>query len=723
MKHQDIQAFAYKLFRYFCRKDLLEELEGDLEERFLQNIEKYGLKKAKRVYTLEVFKMLRPAVVAKPTSGPIYKTALVKSYITISLRGLRRQKLFSFINIFSLSVAMSSGLLVIGMLFDLLKFDEFHEHKNDVYRVVSTPYYNGQEYKAHASSPLYLGEELVKEVPGIQVTNLGRHFAQEGVVNGKKLSFKGIYADEHFFDFLSFELIKGSAGELIDPFNVLVTESFAAKAFQDLDPLGSILEVEGFGVFNIVGIVADPPRFSHIQFEVIASLNTIHSLEKQALIHPKHDDWAYLNSYYNYLLIPDEVQKATVISWLEHSSKRFYPEPDKRSVSFTLQPINEIIPGPNISDSIGPKMIYLPVIVLSIIAGAILLSAIFNYTNLSMARSLKRVREVGIRKLNGATAKSVYAQFTIEAVILSLLSLVIGIALFSLLRGHFIKLLPRAEEMVQLDLTPELIGWFVLFAIVTGLIAGLSPALFFSRLSSLNALRSGKILKTLSGINFRKGLIVAQFTLSIIFVLAVVIIDKQYRFALNFDLGFDKQNVLNVDMQDQDPSVLKAEFMKLPEVSEVSFSSYNLGVGTWNSLKLVDTRNQDSVWVHHLVINETYLSNMDLELIAGRNYRGDENLLRESSMIVNEQMVLEFGLGTPVEAIGQTFNVDGEQVEIIGVVRNFIYANLEEPIHPLLLRKRDAYRFANLKIASTDMLKTLEHVEAAWKTVDDQNPF
>ena len=142
MKHPDIPFFAYKLFQYLCRKDLLEELEGDLEERFILNKKKFGVKKARRFYTLEVLKMLRPSVLAKPSVGPVYRVALLKNYLTISLRGLRRQKLFSFINIFSLSVAMSSGLLVIGMLFDLLKFDEFHEHKGEVYRVVSTPFYN-----------------------------------------------------------------------------------------------------------------------------------------------------------------------------------------------------------------------------------------------------------------------------------------------------------------------------------------------------------------------------------------------------------------------------------------------------------------------------------------------------------------------------------------------------------------------------------------------------
>ena len=140
MKHPDIPAFAYRLFKWFCKADLFEELEGDLEETFLRNKAQFGIRKAKRIYFQEVLKMIRPTVISRPNSGPVLQTALFISHINISLRNLKRHKLFSFINIFSLSVAMSSGLLVIGMISDLLKFDEFHENKHKIYRVISTPY-------------------------------------------------------------------------------------------------------------------------------------------------------------------------------------------------------------------------------------------------------------------------------------------------------------------------------------------------------------------------------------------------------------------------------------------------------------------------------------------------------------------------------------------------------------------------------------------------------
>lgn len=722
MKHPEIPSFAYRLFKWFCKDHLFEELEGDLEESFLRNKDKFGLKKARRIYTKEVLKMIRPTVLDKPKSGPGYQAALIGSYVTISLRNLRRQKLFSFINIFSLSVAMSSGLLVIGMISDLLKFDEFHEHKHEIYRVISSPTYQSRQLETQASSPLGLGPEIEQQLPNIQVTQLGRRLQGTATANDKKIYVKGIYADEHFFDFFTFDLVKGSKKTALqDPFSVLLSESFVEKTFEDQNPVGETIDIEGLGTFKVTGIVADPPQFSHLQFEAIVSLSTTSILTRQGIIDKSHDQWENLDRYYNYIYIPQNEQKANVIAWLNNNAPTYFKDHDNFKASFELQRINEIVPGPNISDSIGPKMIYLPIIILSVIASAILLSAIFNYTNLSMARSLRRAREVGVRKLNGASRASIFGQFTVEAIILSLLSLGLGILLFRVLRSGFIEILPRAEEMVSLKLTPQLIGWFVLFAIATGLIAGLSPSLFFSRLSSLRALRSGKMLKALSGINFRKSLIVAQFTLSIIFVMAVVVTHKQYSYSLNTDMGFNKDNILNVKVQGNDPQILKSELMKLPEVSNVSFSSYIPGVGNWNNLQLVDARNQDSIWVHHIEVDDSYLNNMEIELIAGRNFVPGENDARESVMLVNETFVKNFGLGSPSEALGTVFNVGGNSVEIIGVIKDIIYANLEEYINSFVIRNTGQYQYANLKVASSDILGTLSSVEQVWDNVDSNH--
>ncbi len=722
MKHPEIPSFIYRIFQWFCKDSLFEELEGDLEEKFLINREKYGLRKARRIYTFEVLKMIRPTILKRKTSGPSYQVALIASYSVLAFRNLKKHKLFSFINIFSLSVAMSAGLLVIGMITDLLKFDTFHTHKDEIYRVISTPYHNSQQYKTQATSPLMMGDEMLAQIPGIQITRLGRRLIGEAKINEKKLLISGIYADEHFFDFLDFDLLKGDPGEALkDPFSIVVAQNLVNKVFEDTNPIGKTIAIEGFGTYTITGVVADPPRYSHLQFEIIGSISTVHARINQGQIPASQIGWEDLNRFYNYIYIPGNLEKASVNNWLRNATTTYYKEPEKMHYTFELQGLLKILPGPNISDSIGLKMIHLPVIIFAVIATAILLSAIFNYTNLSMARALRRAREVGVRKLNGASSSAIFLQFTLEAIILSLLSLGLGILLFIVLKPEFISIVPRANQILSLDLNFQLVGSFIGFAIITGLIAGLAPSIFFARLSSLKSLRSGTAIKSLSKINFRKGLIVTQFTLSIIFVLAISITSKLHNYLLNYEMGFEKENILNISLMDNDPELIKAELMKLPEVSDVSFSSFIPGIGNWGRIQLVDSRNQDSVWVATMNVDHTYLENMQIELIAGRNFYPDENTNQEQSMLVNETFLRNFGLGEPLDAIGTTFSFRGNLVEIVGVIKDFHFANLEEKIDSFIFRSTGFFRVANIKIVSNDVLGSYKKVETVWDTIDEIN--
>ena len=271
MKKTEIPKLAHRLFKWFCKEYLFEELAGDLEESFIRNKEMHGVRRARQIYSREVFKMIRASVIKRNTVNlPTNTLALFASYLTIGTRSLVRHKLFSFVNIFSLSLAMSTGLLVIGMITDLSKFDEFHEHKEEIYRIISTPTFNGKIQDQTAVSPLPLGEELRTQCPEIQVLQLGRRLVGEALANNKKHFVHGIYSDEHFFDFLSFELIKGNSDKVLkEPFSIVLSESFAEKSFKGNEAIGEVVAISGIGDFIVTGIVADPPKFSHIQFDII----------------------------------------------------------------------------------------------------------------------------------------------------------------------------------------------------------------------------------------------------------------------------------------------------------------------------------------------------------------------------------------------------------------------------------------------------------------------
>ena len=289
------------------------------------------------------------------------------------------------------------------------------------------------------------------------------------------------------------------------------------------------------------------------------------------------------------------------------------------------------------------------------------------------------------------------------------------------MKSEFIAIVPRANEVLTLDLTTELVLSFLAFAVLTGLIAGLAPSLFFARLSSLKSLRSGGALKTLSRINFRKGLIIAQFTLSIIFVLAITITSKLHKYLINYEMGFSKENVLNISLLDSEAELLQTELLKLPEVSEVSLSSFIPGIGNWRSIRFVDPRNQDSLWVATMNIDHRYLENLQIELIAGRNFYPNENRKTEQSMLANETFLRNFGLGAPHEALGKVFDLRGNTVEIVGVIKDFHFANLEEEIDNFVFRSTGYYQYANVKVASTDFLGSYKKIETIWDSVDSVN--
>ena len=710
--------FWYKVLKKVCKNSIFEEIQGDLEENFHINRNKKGEKYASKNYRNEVLNiMIRRSSMKKML--PKHQCLTVdhfKGVFKISFRNIIRQKLFSFINIFSLSLAMSVGLLVIGMITDLLRFDEFHQRKNEIYRIISTPVYNGYRTQAQATAPLPLGEELVRQIPGVKATRLGRDFSGYARSGNKRLELQGIYADQDFLDFLTFTLVAGDPEEILkEPFSLVISERYASEFFKDQDPIGQSVEMENQGTFIIRGIIKDPPKFSHIQFQAIASLS---SIRKEAF-----RDWSDFDRFYIYLLIPGNNQKKAVENWLENNIAHYFKNPEKLRANFELQPINEIVPGRDLSDQIGPKMMTLPIIILSAIALAILLSAVFNYTNLSMARALRRVREVGVRKVNGASRSSIFWQFTLEAIVLSVLSLGLGILLFSFLRHGFKELIPRANEVLNLALSWKLVGYFFLFSLFTGMVAGYAPSVFFSRLPSISALRSADSLRTLSGISFRKGLIVGQFSLSIIFILAVVITYKQYSFSINHDMGFDQKNILNIEMGNVDPDIFRNELQKIPEVEKISFSSFIPGLGSNENVMVVDQRNGDSLWVNSIQVSETYIDNLDIELLAGRNVESGENKFKKRSVLVNEAFVRQMGFGSPIEAIGTQIQMKSGRKTIAGVVKDFHSSNLEDRITGLVLRNIGDYNYANVKISTNNIRTTLEEIESVWDKLDPYNAF
>ena len=717
-----------QFFQWICHSDHFEELAGDLDEKFMDIAQKRGIRKARNWYRREILYMIRPSVLKKMnfrffnSSG----TVLYNGYFKIAWRNVLRHKLFSFINLLGLAASMSLGLLMIVFIHDILQFDQFHAKKEHIYRVVSETRFAHYQADKKATTALPVADILKDQLNGIEaVVSIRSGLQAEVKANKKIIDLQGYYTEPSFLSVFSFPLLYGNPAQaLADPYSIIITQKVMDRLFDGKDPVGQEIEMGDLGLFTVRGVLEDIPEASHLQFEVLASSSTLAALEKQGKLKIGWDDWDNFYSNYVYALFQEDQSVEILEENLNALAVPAYDRYEDLTASFSFQPITKIVPGPDLSRQIGPKMIILPIIILSAIALAILLSACFNYTNLSIARALRRNKEIGMRKVLGASRGQISQQFLIESVFISILALFFSIGIFQLIRTPFMDLIPRAHDLLQLQLGPLILFYFVLFAIFAGILAGFFPARVLSGMHPgkiLTKSSSGKLLKKIST---RKALIVFQFCISLFFILATTIILRQYQFTLNYDMGFTQENILNVDLQEIDPQFFQDEFAKLPEVKNVSFSSLIPGTGSSSSVWFKpDPGQNDSLISNFISVDQSYLDNHNLHLEYGQFFPDDLPMRSEPFIVINQQMAktLEW---EGSEALDQTIWIQGQPNRVIGVIKDFNYNHLEEPIGPFFFSYQpDYFTYANVKVSSDNISKTIQSMKAHWQELNPERDF
>ncbi|HEY0772124.1 MAG TPA: FtsX-like permease family protein, partial [Sphingobacteriaceae bacterium] len=298
-------------------------------------------------------------------------------------------------------------------------------------------------------------------------------------------------------------------------------------------------------------------------------------------------------------------------------------------------------------------------------------------------------------------------------------SLVGALGIFYLVRSQFLQMIVNGHRTFSLEITPVTLAVFVAFAILTGFIAGVLPASYFSKLNPIQTLRNSSASGSLSKVSIRKGLIVVQFALSLVFILGVAIVVKQYRYALNFDHGFQKENILDVQLKGVDPRILKSELGKLSDVKNVSMSSSIPGNWGASSEYMTKENGTDSLQVYQMFVDENYIENLEIRLLAGTP--AAEGASSGTTIVVNEAFLAKNGIATPHDALGKSFHFGAQPLTIIGVVKDFHFLPLQERIHPFAFRFKDEhFAFANVKVKSDDIAQTLANIESAWNKLTDQ---
>jgi putative ABC transport system permease protein len=467
----------------------------------------------------------------------------------------------------------------------------------------------------------------------------------------------------------------------------------------------------------------DIPKFSHMQFDMLCSYSTNDIQQKDS---KEYMGWANIYMNYIYVLLPEKGDKDLLQANLDKLCATENAALDHRTIRMTLQPLFDIALGKDLSNPIGPTMMIEMVWILAALACVVILSACFNYTNLSIARSLRRSREVGIRKVIGALSGHVFGQFIIESVMISLFALVFSIGLFIFLRPQFLGLAPELLGIVDLHLSWQVLVYFILFAVSVGLIAGTLPAVFFSRINASKVLKDVSSLKVFGNLTFRKALIAVQYGLSMMFITATVIGYKQYKHFLAFDLGFNTANVVNIHMQGNKAAKLEKELADMPEVEMMSRSVMVTSVGSYwgGQMKYIDPLDSAVVWYNQ--VDERYIPLHGHKLLAGRNFTAKAGNGDETEVIVNEQVLKRFNIAghDPMKALGETITMDGKKLEIIGVMKDFHYGKADSKIDPVVFRYGNGVNnVLNVKITSTDWPSTMAAIETRWKKIDKIHPL
>jgi putative ABC transport system permease protein len=729
LKKMSPPQWATRLLSWYCKPELLEDLQGDLNEYFERNVKKEGIKKARLIYIIDVFKFFRLYTVRKPEFvNLLINFIMIGSYIKTSRRSIVRNKLFSAINIVGLAISMSVGLLLIGLLTDMYSYDRFHAKGDRIYRVITKYIYlNHEDQNYFASSSPMAGREIKETVPGIEdmVVMFGG-LGSDVKAGDKTVPLQGLWANESIFNVFTFPLLKGdAASSLKNPYSLVLTEKSAKKLFGNGEALGQVVRLFDGEDFTVTAIMKDLSKFSHLQFDMLASISTRPLREKGNW--KQEMEWDNIWQGYTYLLLPENANLENIQNNLNALCTKNDKTVPNTKIKLALQPLHKIALGDDLNNSIGPVMSSKEVWMIGILSIIVIFSACFNYTNLSIARALRRAREVGIRKVVGALKKHVFIQFVVEAIIISLLALALSFVFFLLLKPNFLSLQPKMNEMLQLDLSLKVVLYFIALAGLVGIIAGFMPALLFSKINTIQVLKNTTSVRLFKHINLRKSLIVLQYTVSLAFIAATLIGFKQYKFLLSFDLGHQTENIFNISLQGnrKKAELLVTELKKLPEVEAVSQSLLITSVGNYWGTNMKYNDPQDSASIHYNGIDENYIPLHGIKLITGRNFTALPDSVPESEVIVNEEVLKRFkiGNGDPLKALDEVVTVDKIKMKIVGVMKDFHYGTAESGKSEVVFRYAKQGNHLNLKISTTDWLTTLTKIEGAWKKFDDIHPM
>ncbi|MDJ1479243.1 ABC transporter permease [Cytophagaceae bacterium YF14B1] len=703
-----------RLLERFCAPHLREEVQGDLHERYQLRFNRISKTKADWLYFRDIFSYLRPSIFKRRHSPKPVLTDMLRNYFLIASRNLTRQKAFSVINILGLSVGMACSILILLWVQDELSYDRFHTHADQLYRLTShTPDIHAAVTSAPTAAAMV---EKIPEVKSAVRLSDNTHVLEVGE---RKFEEEGIYyADSTFFDVFSFPLVRGDVKTALNrPDGILITERMAQKYFGQEDALGKTIRKDNQDDFVVTGILADIPSTSHLRFDFILPMSFLARTDRDL----KENRWGSFN-FYTYVLLDKNVD-ASSLARLNKQINNIVQKNIKLRVDFQLQPVLSIHLNSHLLRDVAGNGNIQYVRIFSVVAVFILVVACINFMNLATARSAKRAKEVGLRKVVGANRFQLIGQFLAESSLISFLSLLVAIVLVWLLTPFFNMLSDKQLTLNFLDTRLLLIiGAIVL---TTGLLSGSYPALFLSRFQPVKVLK-GNLAVENGNAWFRNGLVVCQFVVSIIMLVGTAVVYNQLQFIKQRNLGFDKENLLYVQMTGElwnKQQAFKNELKQNPLTQSFAIAQdlpTNLGTGAadvyWEGK---DPQSQPIFPT--MAVDAGFIDIFKMKILSGRSFYADSKA-DSASYIVNERALQIMGMNIS-DAVGKSLTYGGMKGTIIGVVQDFNFKPIQQSIEPMLMHLNTWGGKVIIRTQPNKTEATIQALESIHKKLNPAYPF
>lgn len=660
---------------------------------------------------------------------------MLRNYFLITLRSLRKNRLSSTINILSLSISLAACAMIVLVLRQELSYDSTNPDSDRIYRLTEF-IDSGTNIERSSSSPYPALPALQAEYSDL-IEVSARVFDFQNATSSMKLDNGELYNETHFYfvdstitELFDIPIVRGDAKNPLDkPFTMMIREDVAEKWFGDEDPIGKSVYLAGQDEFRaeITAVFAMSSGPSHFTPRGLKSISTTRSFAPFL-----KNNWIW-NPCWSYFKLKDGIPIASLEEKFPQFVEKYYPEQAAAMTSHRAQPIRDIHLKSDLEFEMGKNSDMKYIFIFAFSALFLLVVACVNFVNLTSISLSSRVKEIGVRKVSGATRKQLITQFLFESVLTTLLAFICGLVILAI--GY-----PLVADLIELPISivevfhPGTILVLALIVLATGIVAGIYPSVVLSKVDPVSVFKGGRFHAKGKGI--RKAMVIFQFGIAIVLLIFTIISKRQVEYMLGKDHGYDMENVLLVEMTTTGlppkmPAVREA-MLKNPHVLDVTCMNDVIGVGNNNhDFWYEGVPKGEFIYFPALMVDEHFLTTLDIEMVAGRNYDPDRQREDSLAIVINESLSEYLGYSDPQEALGEKLYSQAGSERIVGVCKDFNFKSLHHPIGPFVLEIPDRgqtgqfYYFMRTMAIKVDEVNAdvLAHLESEWNGFVDNKPF